>query len=76
MKTKEDDYHYYPRTIDRLNWYYEEPIGIIMVHEVRDKNGNFIQTDTFVIPWRMMRLTMKNFEKKYKRRQNESLPKD
>lgn len=43
-----------PQMVSRTTWYYEERGGILVVHETRDKNGGFIQTDQFRIPWRKL----------------------
>ena len=40
--------------IDRHNWYYEEQRGCCFVHEVKDKNGNYVQTDQFFVPWKKL----------------------
>ena len=42
-----------PQDIDDQNWYYEEDQGIILIHRVTP-NGVFLQTDSIVIPWRMI----------------------
>lgn len=41
-----------PQTIDRNTWFYEEPRGLLVVHEARDADGGYLRTDQFVIPWR------------------------
>ena len=43
-----------PQAINERNWYYEEYSGIMIVHEVVDKNGNYVQTDQFKIPWKKL----------------------
>ena len=43
-----------PITIDYENWYYEEEKGVCFVHEVRNKNGEHIRTDQFVVPWKKL----------------------
>lgn len=43
-----------PQQIDGLTWYYEFPSYLLIVHEARDKGGNYIQTDQFKLPWRMI----------------------
>lgn len=50
-----------PQDIDKGNWYYEEPCGIDVVHEVYD-TGEYIRTDHILIPWRKLAVTMKRYE--------------
>ncbi len=40
-----------PQNVSPSCWYYEEKKGINVVYEIRDKNGNYIRTDQFIIPW-------------------------
>jgi len=49
-KTTERKYRLEPITIDANSWFYEGPKGLLIVHEARDKDGTFIQTDQFIIP--------------------------
>lgn len=39
-----------PYTLDKNTWCYEERGGILVVHEDRYKNGNYIQTIQTKIP--------------------------
>ena len=34
-----------PQQIDSRNWFYDGKVNFILVHEVVDKNGDYIQTD-------------------------------
>lgn len=49
-----------PRIISEHDWFYDSGQsatrrGILVVHEARDKRtGGHIQTDQFVIPWKMI----------------------
>jgi hypothetical protein len=43
-----------PQDISKTDWYYERPGHIMLVHEVRDPNGEYIRTDQIKIPWRML----------------------
>jgi len=38
-----------PQNIDKFNWFYDRGNYLEFIHEVRDKNGNFIQTDIFKV---------------------------
>ena len=40
--------------VDKFNWYYEELRGISFVHEVYNKDGEFLQTDIVLIPWKRL----------------------
>jgi hypothetical protein len=42
-----------PMKIDACNWYYEEVRGISFVHEVY-REGEFLQTDIILIPWKKL----------------------
>ena len=56
------------QNIDDYNWYYEEPKGIVVVHEVRhnkEGGGPYIRTDILpLIPWRQIRISLKRKDKK------------
>ena len=51
-----------PINIDKHTWYYEENKGICVVREVLDKDGNYIQTEQFYLPWKKL---MQSIENKY-----------
>lgn len=40
-----------PQNITDELWYYEEPKGINIVHEINKFNGEHIRTDQIIIPW-------------------------
>lgn len=42
-----------PMPINEQNWYYEEPKGITLIHEVWWE-GNYRQTDRIFIPWKRL----------------------
>lgn len=46
-----------PRQIDANTWYYEEERGLHVVHEAR-REGAYLLTDSFIIPWSMVRLSL------------------
>lgn len=50
-----------PQQIDKENWYYEEKKGVLLVHEIRTKDG-YLRTDQILIPWRMIAASMKRKE--------------
>lgn len=62
MKTRD------PQNISATDWYYEFPSHLLIVHEVRDKAGLYIQTDQFKLPWRMIEHARKRRPKPAKRR--------
>lgn len=41
-----------PQNIDKHNWYYEYRSHLLLIHEVRDADGNYCRTDSIKIPWR------------------------
>lgn len=43
-----------PKRIDAYTWFYEEPKGLAVVHEVRRSDGSHIRTDIFTVPRRMV----------------------
>lgn len=43
-----------PQHVDKSTWYYEFPRHLLIVHEVRDKAGGYIQTEQFKLPWRLI----------------------
>lgn len=53
-----------PQNIDPFWWWYEEPSGIHIIHEMRDKNGRFIETQQRCIPWDSVRAALRRKDKK------------
>lgn len=43
-----------PQNIRATDWYYEYPTYLLIVHEVRDEAGLYIQTDQFRLPWKLI----------------------
>jgi len=46
-----------PQNIRETDWYYECPSHLLIVHEVRDRDGRYIQTDQFKLPWKMIEVS-------------------
>lgn len=44
-----------PTDVNPATWFYDEEHGINVAHEARTKAGEYIQTDQFTIPWRLLR---------------------
>lgn len=57
----------HPQRIDDQSWYYEEPKGICIVREIRDRCGHWIQTDTMLIKWAKIRKSLARKDQKKKR---------
>ncbi len=53
-----------PQQINATNWYYEYPSHLLIVHEVRDEAGLYIQTDQFKLPWRLIERSRKRKPKR------------
>lgn len=55
-----------PQEVTENNWYYEQKGHLLFVHQVRDKDGAFVQTDQVKIPWRKIEASLKrvNAEKR------------
>ena len=51
-----------PKIIQDSAWWYEEPSGISVVHEIRE-GDRYIRTDTLNIPWRQIRAALKRKDK-------------
>ncbi len=47
-----------PQNVTKELWYYEEPKGILIVHEIYSKN-EYLRTDQLLIPWKMIRASLK-----------------
>jgi len=54
-----------PMLIDKNNWYYEEVKGISFVHEVY-RDGEFLQTDFILIPWKSL---LESVRRKYRKKE-------
>jgi hypothetical protein len=50
-----------PQNVSRSTWYYEDPTHLLLVHEVRTKDGEYIQTEQFKLPWRMIEASRKRW---------------
>lgn len=41
-----------PQKVTPTDWYYEYPTHLLLVHEVKGKDGRHVRTDTIKIYWR------------------------
>lgn len=57
-----------PKHIDVHNWFYENPGSITFVHEVLDRDGNFLQTDQVRIPFKKLEDSMERYRRRQVRR--------
>lgn len=57
-----------PQNIRASDWYYEYPSHLLIVHEVRDAAGLYIQTDQFKLPWKMIDRSRKRRSKLLRRK--------
>jgi len=57
-----------PQNVSATDWYYEEQGGMLVVHEVRDEAGLYLQTDQFKIPWRMIEASLKRIKAEARKR--------
>jgi hypothetical protein len=48
-----------PQNVDKRTWYYEYPGSVLVVREVRSTLGNYLTTEQFRIPWRMLEASRK-----------------
>lgn len=48
-----------PHYIGKSTWFYDDPKGLLVVHEARTKSNAFIQADQFIISWRMIANALK-----------------
>ena len=53
-----------PTDINEDNWLYDEPDGLLLVHQVRDKKGAFIQCDQITVPWHVLRSALYRRDKR------------
>ena len=56
-----------PQNVRATDWYYEYPSHLLIIHEVRDRAGRYIQTDQFKLPWRMIERSRKRRSQTHKR---------
>lgn len=57
-----------PQDIDKHNWYYEEEAGIEVIHQVIRDDGEYICTDSIVIPWDSLRRSLSRKDHKKQRK--------
>lgn len=48
-----------PQNLGEYDWYYENPKSLVLVHETRDKQGNYIQTDQIKIRYSKLLKSMR-----------------
>lgn len=53
-----------PQDVTNRLWYYEEPSGITVVHEIFQADGSYLRTDQIVIPWTKIRRSLQRKDKK------------
>lgn len=47
-----------PQAVDERTWYYEEPRGVLVIHQVFNEMGVYMLTRQFLIPWGVLRLSL------------------
>lgn len=57
-----------PHDISKNDWFYEERHGLLLVHQVHDKAGNYICTEQVKIPWRKLEASLKRRKARQLRR--------
>lgn len=57
-----------PTPVDENNWYYEYPTYLLLVHEVKARDGKHIKTDQIKLSWRSLNLSMKRSYRPRKRK--------
>jgi len=53
-----------PQEVTKRLWYYEETGGLNIVHEIIDGKEDYIRTDQIIIPWAMIRQSLKRKDRK------------
>ena len=53
-----------PQIINEDAWYYEESDGLHIMHRCCDAGGNFVGTSEVVVPWDMIRVSIRRKDKK------------
>ena len=56
-----------PHDITKYDWFYEERHGLLLVHQVHDKDGNYICTEQVKIPWRKLEASLKRRKARQRR---------
>jgi predicted ArsR family transcriptional regulator len=51
-----------PQKIDEESWFYDDSNGLLVVHEFRTDAGDYVRTDQFVIPWRLVLAAVKRHQ--------------
>ena len=57
-----------PEPLTDHDWYYEYPSHLLLVHEVKAKDGSHIRTDQIKIPWRKIKTSLKRSYRLRKRK--------
>lgn len=56
-----------PQEVTEHDWYYEEKNHMLFVHQVRARDGSFVQTDQVKIPWRKIETSLKRIRARRRR---------
>lgn len=51
-----------PQSVNEDTWYYEERKGVLVVHRLKDKNGDYEKTVQILLPWKKL---LNSCERKY-----------
>jgi hypothetical protein len=65
-----------PINIDKLTWFYERRQGLDFVREVRSTNDEYLQTEQFTVPWKLIRISLARKDKKHLPRAPKSRKRD
>lgn len=57
-----------PQQLGKGDWYYEYPTHLLLVHEVRTREGVYIRTDQIKIPWRKIEKSLARIRRKPRKR--------
>lgn len=59
-----DDLSLKPQQVDASTWFYEEPKGICVVRQLRNKDDVLVQSDMFYLPWRKVAASVERWRRR------------
>jgi hypothetical protein len=51
-----------PHIVTEDLWFYENPKGLNIVHDIRLESGQYVRTDQIIIPWRQVVAAVRRYE--------------
>jgi len=72
-KRSRNGYYSFPLVLSEQTWFYEEPKGLLVLHEFRDdKNGILINCNHIPLPWAPLCEAVDNYRRLQRRKKRKA----